>query len=434
MGRKSTFFNVFYGGIVVIATVLSFQANGQISINKFTTSYTQNFDGLPASGTGTWVSGTFYFPGWLLSRTIPTTTTLLTGTGSSNAGGLYSFGAAGSTDRALGAVSSGNAAVGEFAWGLLVQNNTGSTITALNISFTGEQWRSSSTSAPQQATTFWYGTNSDATKFELFSKSDAGWIKVPELEFYGPVYFSSPGTVNGNLPENRKFLTASIPVNIPNGHYFMLRWKDLNDPYDDHGLAIDDFSMTWSTAATSGPTILPVELARFTAKLVAGGVGLNWLTASEDGNDHFAVERSSNGRSFEQIGRVKGNGTRKVQTSYSFTDTDPLEGASYYRLKQVDEDGSYTYSAIVSVQVKQAATSLILYPTIVTDQLKVAVPYKDASLLEVYDPVGRLVLSQQVRVVGGVHTVNVSRLTSGRYTLRIQNQMGQQTASHFLKR
>ena len=65
-------------------------AAAQISINPFTKSYSQNFDGLPSSGTGTWEHGTQYFPGWFLFRTVPVTTTITAGAGTQIAGGINS--------------------------------------------------------------------------------------------------------------------------------------------------------------------------------------------------------------------------------------------------------------------------------------------------------------------------------------------------------
>ena len=106
-----------------------------------------------------------------------------------------------------------------------------------------------------------------------------------------------------------------------------------------------------NTAITGGtPAILPVELVEFTAKAEAGGVRLNWTTATEVNNDHFTIERSADAVIYEALTRIQGQGTTTSTTSYEAWDQRPLEGRAYYRLKQVDIDGSSTYSEVVEVQ------------------------------------------------------------------------------------
>jgi hypothetical protein len=417
---------------LLVVALFCRDAEAQVSINPFTKSYTQNFDGLPSSGTGTWAHGTSYFPGWFLDRTITTTSTLLTGTGTSNAGGLYSYGPANSTDRALGAISSGTSTVGEFAWGLLIQNNSGATITALNVSFTGEQWRSSSTTAPEQSTTFWYAVNASSDAFKLSPKSDAGWTSVPDLNFKSPVFKTSPGPLDGNAPANRRLLSAVIPVTIPNGHYVMLRWKDLNDLYDDHGLAIDDFSMTWNVETTNGPTPLPVELVNFKVTIRHQQVQLSWATASEKDNKHFIVERSHTGKAFTGIATMAGKGTSSSRSNYTFTDADPLSGMSYYRLKQVDFDGTYSYSKVIAVKWQPLASS-ILYPTITSDILYLDVAEK-GNTVSILDLTGRKVYQGELSARSRSHTLDVSNLKAGNYNMLVLSGNGDKQVLRFVKR
>jgi len=131
-----------------ICSLLAFAAlpaSAQVALTTLGTAYTQNFDTLPASGTAVWANNTT-LPGWYHART-GSGSNLVADTGASNAGNLYSYGASGNTDRALGSVGSGNAAVGSLFWGLRLKNTTGSTITALAIAYTGEQWRNSAATA-----------------------------------------------------------------------------------------------------------------------------------------------------------------------------------------------------------------------------------------------------------------------------------------------
>ncbi len=102
----------------------------------------------------------------------------------------------------------------------------------------------------------------------------------------------------------------------------------------------------------AGVTTLPVELAFFNAKLnKQGTVSLSWSVLSEKNNAHFEILRSIDGKTFAKIGEKQGQGNSNTSTTYTFEDSKPLPGVSYYQLKQVDQDGASTLSNIVSVNV-----------------------------------------------------------------------------------
>ncbi len=113
---------------------------------------------------------------------------------------------------------------------------------------------------------------------------------------------------------------------------------------------------------------LPVELIEFNARPLANEVQLNWATASETNNDYFTIERSTDGRSFEAIATVYGMGTITEISKYYHTDKNPLNGLSYYRLKQTDFDGQFSYSDIKTVEFKNDETVKV-YPTLVEDMV-----------------------------------------------------------------
>jgi hypothetical protein len=109
------------------------------------------------------------------------------------------------------------------------------------------------------------------------------------------------------------------------------------------GWYVDDIGIVVYTA-------VPVELTSFTASLSDHKVVLNWSTATELNNYGFEIEKTQglNGKWFT-AGFVNGNGNSEEVIKYTFTDKFPFTGKSYYRLKQIDYDGSYEYSEIVSV-------------------------------------------------------------------------------------
>lgn len=98
---------------------------------------------------------------------------------------------------------------------------------------------------------------------------------------------------------------------------------------------------------------LPVELLSFTGKAVDEDVQLKWTTGSELDNDHFEIMRSDNGQAWSEIGRVPGSGTTTIPRNYSFTDSCPILGTNYYKLRQVDVDGESEDSHTISVDVDE---------------------------------------------------------------------------------
>ena len=125
---------------------------------------------------------------------------------------------------------------------------------------------------------------------------------------------------------------------------------------------VRDFSI-WTLGSLSAP--LPVELASFTAQAEGRATHLAWSTAAEKNSAYFAIERSRDGRAFEQIGQERGQGTKTSPTRYAFRDEHLPAGLTYYRLRQVDVDGTASYSAVRTVALAAAApeAALVVYPT-----------------------------------------------------------------------
>ena len=266
---------------------------GGVNITSLGTPFTQNFDTLPASGSATWTNDST-IPGWYHART-GTGTTIVANNGSSNAGNLYSYGTGTATDRALGSVGSGNAAVGNLFWGVRLENQTGSTITSLQISYTGEQWRNSAAAA--QTVTFSYVVGNDLGSLSDFQASGTA---VPALDFTSPITGGAAGALDGNLAANRVSLSFSITgLSIANGNQIFIRWSDPDHTGADHGLSIDDFSVTANggppvpSLSVDNPTVTEgnsgTTTATFTVSLTApagpGGVTFDIATADDSAQD-----------------------------------------------------------------------------------------------------------------------------------------------------
>ncbi len=169
---------------------------------------------------------------------------------------------------------------------------------------------------------------------------------------------------------------------------------------------------------------LPVEFIAFDAMLEGDVVQLRWSTATEINSDYFVVERSADGQHFTSIGTVDGAGNTTFTTHYTLIDDAPLTGTSYYRLKQVDQDGNYEYTAIKSVQFK--ATAVQLYPNPTTGL--VTLRWQGAiQRVEVYNVLGRLVHTQALHTDHTVAQLSLQQLHEGTYTVRLLNENGYAT-------
>ena len=226
--------------LLCIATLAVSGAEAQVSITTLGSPYSQAFDTLPTTGSVTWTNNSTV-PGWFHTRT-GTGTTVVANDGASNSGNLYSYGTVAAADRALGSVGSSNAGVGNLFWGVRLQNNTGSTITSLEVSYTGEQWRNSA--AVAQTAAFSYLVGAPTVTGSLAEFQSAG-VPVTALDFTSPITGGVAGALNGNLAANRTAINFTIPgLTIPSGTEVMLRWSDPDHGGSDHGLSIDDFSVT----------------------------------------------------------------------------------------------------------------------------------------------------------------------------------------------
>jgi hypothetical protein len=172
---------------------------------------------------------------------------------------------------------------------------------------------------------------------------------------------------------------------------------------------------------------LPVELARFTASTSGESVDLRWSTTSEDNNAGFDVERSTDGETFTTIGFEPGVGTTEEAQSYRFVDGDaPFSTTLFYRLRQVDTDGTFEYSPVVEVQVTPSAVALLPVapnPVSASARLRYELPEATTVRLQVFDLLGRRVATlADGEKPAGRHEVSwqSSGLASGTYFVRLQ--------------
>ena len=174
--------------------------------------------------------------------------------------------------------------------------------------------------------------------------------------------------------------------------------------------------------------ILPVTLTEFTGTKQGTANLLQWRTVTEQNNRGFELQRSINSSEFSTIGFVPTkavNGNSTAELSYQYTDKKPFTTGSYYRLKQVDFDGKFTYSNIVFIN-GEPVTELVLtslYPNPTNQLLNVVLETPKAQKVQIViaDLAGKTVLQQTLQLVKGVNnkTMNVATLAKGTYIVKV---------------
>lgn len=252
--------------------------------------YFQDFDALAATGTANpWTDNTTLL-GWYASRAIGgAVTNYRASAGTDSAGGLYSFGAASAGERALGSIASGTPS--HLAWGVRFVNDSDETLTGFTVSYTGEQWRNGGNPAVQ---TLAFSYQIGDAPLANPDPADAGsWIAVPELDFLSPTVGATAGALDGNAAAQRVLLSATVAgLAIVPGQEVFLRWRDVNDAGNDHGLAVDDVSVSFA----GGPVVVqPPQITDGPASRTNAAGTLASFTVTVSGTPPFGYQWSGNG-------------------------------------------------------------------------------------------------------------------------------------------
>ena len=233
-----------------------------VSLTTLGSAYTQDFDTL--SNTAGSMTNNLTITGWAMTEAgggARDNEQYGVDTGGVDTGDVYSYGAASSTERALGTLQSG-ALIPII--GACFTNNTGTTVTSLAIAYTGEEWRLGA-AARTDRLDFEYST--DAT-----SLTAGTWTAVNALDFVTPNTAAPTGPKDGNNASFRTALSSTIPaLSIANGATIWIRWLDANPSGNDDGLAVDDFSLTPNS-------VPPVTLSINDVSLDQGNAGTTMFT------------------------------------------------------------------------------------------------------------------------------------------------------------
>jgi len=284
--------------------------------------------------------------------------------------------------------------------------------------------------APNNASTV-YVTVAGFGSSHLFKSTDAGqnWIDIGSSLPDAPAF----SVIVDPLNQNNVFFGNDITVyassdagnswfEYSNGLPEAVFVYDLNILASNHKLRV----ATHGNGVYEADILVPVELISFNGNCENSKVTLNWSTATELNNHGFEIERSIDNIEFITRGFVKGSGTSSERHEYSFTE-DALNGNIHYRLKQIDYDGTYSYSKSIEINSVNA-NNFQLYqnypnPFNPTTTIKYAVTKQEFISLKVYDELGNEVatLVNEVRPTGNYEVEwNASAFASGIYYYRLK--------------
>ncbi len=230
--------------LATAALLMVMPAHADISVTSPNFTYSENFDSLSTSTTASpWVNDST-LAGWsLINGAGAAVATLLGGSGSTNTGSFYSFGASGSSERALGSTASGGTYFGSPPSGALagwialsLSNASGGTLDSFSVAYDGEQWRNGgNTNTQSLVLEYGFGGSFGAV---------SGWTAIST--FTSPVVGATAAAVDGNGAGLVTGLGATVAAPWAAGDTLWLRWSDLNDVGNDHGLGIDNVSVSVS--------------------------------------------------------------------------------------------------------------------------------------------------------------------------------------------
>lgn len=240
--------------------LMAFFVKSQTLVNSVGTPVTENFNSLTTSNTVSPWNQNSTLSGWIAYEMDPYSKAIdFSGdSGTSTGGRLYSYGRALSNDRALGSLCSGSNDSIVFGWRL--KNNTGKEITSVTISYTGEQWRRTSGTASNKLLFFYKiaGSISSIDSVSIRDLTGNGFTYNPGLDFSSPVTGTTTSLLNGNDAANSKYLTQTVAVTIAPGEEIMLLWLDDDEAGNDHGLAIDNISVSFLNIDIIPPSVTNV--------------------------------------------------------------------------------------------------------------------------------------------------------------------------------
>lgn len=233
--------------------------------------------------------------------------------------------------------------------------------------------------------------------------------------------------------ESTVSINLNYPTTIPYDDYVRLRLiTDLDDRY-----GVADISTSCSTptygqdenyAIFIQPEVaLPIELKSFEATSTDNNsVQIDWQTISEINNNYFTIERSKNGLRWEELGEIAGAPNSSREINYVYFDYNPYDNISYYRLKQTDFNGEYSYSQIEVIKLSKIQDSqVIIYPNPTSNQFTIEGSKSEIMNVNIYNILGQNItdLISKIQVSDTKTTFNLSNCKSGIYYIKTNSSV-----------
>lgn len=187
-------------------------------------------------------------------------------------------------------------------------------------------------------------------------------------------------------------------------------------------------SSTTGRQTQSSSVILPITLTSFTAVPNGDNVSLSWTTASETNSSFFSVERSSSSI-FQEIKKIVAKGNSITTVNYNINDNAPLQGISYYRLKEIDLDGNFYYSNIVSVNNSSSIAKISFYPTVSTSNTIHFTGNTSNEIINIFSTSGAKIFTTTLNG----SSITLPTLAKGVYYIKISSADGSNQIGKFIK-
>ena len=258
----------------------------------------------------------------------------------------------------------------------------------------------------------------NVSPYKIFIDDNARYegVSVPLETANRPTYI---GSTNGSTIDHHIISNELKQFYVPNS-------VDIEDPRNyipNYSSSTSDHLPVFSRYDfTNAP--LPVTITKINASVIGKEVLISWTTATEINSSHFMVERSVDGTHFESIGKVTAAGNSTVLREYRFTDIKPVAGINYYRLKSVDADSRFAYTAIVKVEINNGGKMVFrIYPNPVTTSIRLSTGSADVvAKWQLISGDGRILLIGKGNAASINTAINkqLNQLNTGMYLLKAQ--------------
>jgi hypothetical protein len=296
-----------------------------------------------------------------------------------------------------------------------------------------------------------FGTIIDATVYGTYTFPITSGVTVSDWSGNTPAVSSSGNRLNaadnntsscwvnsGVTPQDPNAINSGVSTPV-SGSMAGFNWNYLGTPFDTNartvvgpyttpGIRVYVASYTnscgtfYDTAFITASSTVPVKMLSFEGLKKENNAVLNWATSSEINNEFFIVERSFDGINFEKIGKVKGNNNSIAISNYSYTDInvfgDFKNQIVYYRLNQIDFDGTSSISKMVLVASNNENNSIVIFPNPSNGAFNISFESKNSSAakLKIIDVYGKTIWYNERTLLNGINAINVN-LSKGNYIL-----------------